>query len=235
MRVDGNALASATGFVAISSRGATLVTARHNLTGRNDKTGRLLSPTGAEPDEVVVTCLEASQGGRFHSVHAPLIGSTGRLWVEHPFLGEAADLAALPLSNVGHARFFPYDLLEPEPAMLYGPAEPVSVVGFPFDISVAGSVAVWVTGFVASDPDIDVDGLPTFLIDCRSRPGQSGSPVITHKSGAIAYQDGSIAMNFETDTNFLGLYSGRIHPDSDIGVVWKRTAVKQLVESIPAT
>lgn len=29
---------------------------------------------------------------------------------------------------------------------------------------------------------------------------------------------------------FIGVYSGRLHKDSDIGVVWKRDAVREVVE-----
>ncbi|MEJ7760702.1 MAG: hypothetical protein WKF55_14045 [Gemmatimonadaceae bacterium] len=128
---------------------------------------------------------------------------------------------------------YPYDLTEPSPAMAYGPAEPVSVVGFPFDLSVSGSVAIWATGFVASEPEIDVDDLPIFLIDCRTRQGQSGSPVIIHKTGAVAYQGGMVGVGTSTHTYLLGMYSGRINKQSDIGIVWKRAALRELVDSLP--
>jgi len=34
-----------------------------------------------------------------------------------------------------------------------------------------------------------------------------------------------------TMTRFLGIYSGRIHAESDIGTVWKASAVAEIVES----
>ena len=33
-------------------------------------------------------------------------------------------------------------------------------------------------------------------------------------------------------TKFAGIYSGRIHKDSDIGMVWKRSAILELIEAI---
>ncbi len=33
-------------------------------------------------------------------------------------------------------------------------------------------------------------------------------------------------------SNFLGIYSGRLSEDSDIGMVWKATAIRELLESI---
>jgi hypothetical protein len=35
-------------------------------------------------------------------------------------------------------------------------------------------------------------------------------------------------------TRFLGIYSGRINKDSDIGIVWKAEAIRELIESVPA-
>lgn len=113
------------------------------------------------------------------------------------------------------------------------PAESISVVGFPFGLQAGGSLAVWATGFVASEPQIDFNNLPVFLIDCRTRPGQSGSAVIIHRNGgSVAMQDGSSAIFSGPVTKFQGVYSGRINDQSDLGIVWKATAVAELVNSI---
>ena len=52
----------------------------------------------------------------------------------------------------------------------------LQVIGYPYG-QVGGPFPIWSKGFIASEPDLDIAGLPVFLIDCRSRPGQSGSPV----------------------------------------------------------
>jgi hypothetical protein len=92
---------------------------------------------------------------------------------------------------------------------------------------------VWATGFVASELGIDFNNLPRFLIDCRARHGQSGSAVIAHRSGgANAMQDGSTQVFAGTMTRFLGVYSGRINEQSDLGVVWKAGAVAEVVDNI---
>lgn len=44
--------------------------------------------------------------------------------------------------------------------------------------------------------------------------------------------DGSSAFFNGPVTRFLGVYSGRINPESDIGIVWKATALAQLVSAI---
>jgi hypothetical protein len=153
-------------------------------------------------------------------------------WLEHPKLGDRADFVALPLADLADVELYPYDLLG-GPAVAMNPAEPISVVGFPFGLQAGGSLAVWATGFVASEPLIDFRGLPIFLVDCRTRPGQSGSAVILHRNGgSVAMQDGSTAMFTGPVTKFQGIYSGRINEESDLGLVWKAAAVAELIDSI---
>lgn len=33
-------------------------------------------------------------------------------------------------------------------------------------------------------------------------------------------------------SKFIGIYSGRINPESDIGIVWKASAIQQLAQSL---
>jgi hypothetical protein len=74
---------------------------------------------------------------------------------------------------------------------------------------------------------------PTFLIDCRSRQGQSGSAVISHRNGgSVAMTDGSTSIFGGPVTRFLGIYSGRVNAESDLGIVWKASAIAELVASI---
>lgn len=74
-----------------------------------------------------------------------------------------------------------------------------------------------------------------FLIDCRTREGQSGSAVIAYRSaGVVSEKIGTLTVHEEPVTRFLGIYSGRINRDSDIGIVWKAKAIRELIESVPA-
>ena len=41
----------------------------------------------------------------------------------------------------------------------FGPADTVSVVGFPFGMTAGGAFGVWATGFLPSEPDVDYNGL----------------------------------------------------------------------------
>ena len=81
--------------------------------------------------------------------------------------------------------------------------------------------------------DIDFRDLPVFLIDSRTRPGQAGSAVIAYRSGgSVAMTGGATAMFGGPASRFLGIYSGRINDQSDLGLVWKATALRDLVDSL---
>ncbi|MFT2214699.1 hypothetical protein ACLJYM_22860 [Rhizobium giardinii] len=65
---------------------------------------------------------------------------------------------------------------------------------------------------------MDYNDLPQFLVDCRTRPGQSGSPVVAVRNGMIHRKNGNIEMGGYA-SELLGIYSGRISENSDIGIV----------------
>lgn len=234
MRVDGTPLATGTGFVLLAPMaGPVLITNRHNVTGRSQDTGRPLSTTGGLPNEVVIVHNRKNALGQWVERVETLYSGTDPRWHEHPTLGSKADFVALPLHSLNDVDLYPYDLEDAGPDILIGPADTVSVVGFPFAITAGGAFAVWATGFLASEPDIDYAGLPVQLIDCRSRRGQSGSPVIAYRAaGPVACKDG-VTANFPVPVlKLIGVYSGRINAESDLGIVWKHSAVAELVRTL---
>ncbi len=225
-------LSTGTSFVCLSSKGPVLLTNWHNVSGRHPQTKKPLSATAAIPDSIRIVHNRAGQLGHWLLKTEALYSNGCPLWIEHPTLGDNADFVALPLTDLVDVELYPYDLLG-GPTIAIQPAEPISVVGFPFGLQAGGSLAVWATGFVASEPQIDFNDLPLFLVDCRTRPGQSGSAVISHRNGgAVSMEDGSTAIFTGPVTKFRGIYSGRINDQSDLGLVWKTSAIAHLVESI---
>lgn len=90
-------------------------------------------------------------------------------------------------------------------------SDPVFVVGFPAAFgSHAADPLVWTNGTVASDPHSQWDG-PRFVIDSRTREGQSGSPVITYDRASRGLPE---------RYQLVGIYSGRVDQKEDIGSVW---------------
>lgn len=230
MRFNGQTLSSGTGFVAKMGSEYYLVTNRHNVTGRHQETGALLSPTKGIPNQVAVLHNVEGKLGSWEWRVESLYENDEPSWYEHPSFGPKTDIVCLKLTDLNGVQLFAYDLFQDGPGFLIGPAETVSVIGFPFGLSGGGGLGIWATGFIATEPQVDFKDLPLFLIDCRSRPGQSGSPVVISKNGgAVAYQNGSVSVGSEPQNELLGIYSGRINTQSDLGMVWKVSAIRELV------
>lgn len=231
---NGQDLGTGTGFVVQHDHDSYLITNFHVAAGRDPRTGQPLHPSGAVPELLRVVYLLPPAADRltWEPRDEPVLdASTGdALWLEHPQHGRGVDVVALKLGNALGAELHPYDLTGAAPALKIGPADGISVIGFPFSVTGGGAFAIWTRGFIASEPDIDLDDLPCFLIDARTRPGQSGSPVIAYSSGGMTpMADGSTAIFGGPVVNLLGVYSGRINEQSDLGRVWKVAAVREIL------
>ncbi len=221
-----------TGFVIDSRRGPLLISARHVFTGRHQDSSLPLHSACGIPNRILVWLIHGPQLGSWQACEQPILTASEQpLWIEHPTFGALADVAALPLHVPDSVRVKPYDLGVPQVQLRIGPADVVSVVGFPFGLSAGGRFAIWVTGFVASDIGLNYGEYPRFLIDCRSRPGQSGSPVVARREGTYNTTQG-VMVGAGQVTELLGVYSGRVNEESDLGFVWKLSVLRELVDAL---
>lgn len=236
-------LSSGTAFLAANTRAShcALITNRHNVTGRHQDTSECLDKKyAAVPDAIVIhfhknTHDQSKIGEEWKRVRLPLYREDGSpYWIEHPVLGERADVIALNLNWGDDVCRLPYymesDLDNVNLAI--DPAEPLSVIGFPFGISSQGKLPVWATGFLAQELSLIEPENPVFLIDCRTRQGQSGSPVIAYRpTGYRHFKDGKV--HFTQSGNvvweFLGIYSGRVNSQSDLGRVWHVRVIRDVL------
>ncbi len=233
---NGQPLASATGFIVQSRYGPLLLTNRHVLTGRHQNTGEPLTPQGLAPTEVVIIHNRKDAVGQWLARMEPLFDGPVKRWFEHPSLGDRMDVAALRLTSLQDVSVFPYDIAEPAAgsSLMLGPTDPVSIIGFPFGHVEGGDMLPsWAAGFLASEPVQNFAGLPIQLVDCRSTSGQSGAPVIAFRSGGEQLMEDGNWVSFDGPVmRFVGLYGGRVSANSDLGVVWKASAIRELVESV---
>ncbi|WP_205623878.1 hypothetical protein [Pseudoalteromonas rubra] len=213
-----------------------LITNRHNVTGRHQETGQCLSKTLGIPDNIVVHFHRSgSQIGEWIKVKLPLYrDDDSPFWIEHPTFGASADVVALNVKWGSDVLCLPYyiDLDTDRVGMVINPAETVSVIGFPFGLSTSGKLPVWSTGFLAQELSLVTEDKPEFLIDCRSRQGQSGSPVIAYRVSNYRVVNGdkiTTRVSPQIAWEFLGIYSGRINPESDLGKVWHVSILKELL------
>ena len=233
-------LSSATGFLLARDQlsHCAFVTNRHVVTGRHQETSECLSKNAAIPDSVVIYFHKEGSAHRdWLPIRLPLYRPDGsKYWIEHPSLGEQADVVALNLSWGKDVSKYPYYLdMELDAIQLaLSPADPISVIGFPFGLSSFGRFPIWATGFLAQDLDLIVPERPVFLVDCRTRHGQSGSPVIAFRnSGVRVRKEGRIVVTLtpEPKWEFLGIYSGRVNSESDLGSVWHVRALGELLDA----
>lgn len=233
MSVNGIDLGSGTAFVVQNDGRDYLITNWHNLAGRNPETGQAMSSTGGLPNEVIILHHDKKALGTFCWKKYSLNDADGRpLWLEHP-LGNKIDVVALPIVVPADVMIYPMDLRLAHEDMLVGPAMSVSVIGYPFGMSAGGLHPIWKTGHLASDPDVDfVSGIPAFLIDATTRGGMSGSPVVLRTYGTRLSTNGAVAMNGNgVFTKFLGVYSGRIRDDSELGRVWRPVVIDEILQA----
>ena len=231
-------LASGTCFFAMSSDGPVLVTNRHNFTGRNNITGKTLHKQCAIPNHAVVT-LHGPKEVHYHIDLVDHENPDAPSWVEHPTLGAKADIVALPVKEVtniiGETNSVSLDAVSSQRSWhRWDVGSELQVIRYPFG-QIGGPFPIWSKGFIASEPDVDIASLPIFLIDCKTRAGQSGSPVWARfRKGDVVTHKGKDYQAKKIMNHFLGTYSGRLRRDSDLGLVWKRNCIEELVNHATA-
>lgn len=228
-------VSNATGFITSTTSDHFLITNRHVVTGRDQNTDKCLSKNAAIPNKLAIFHNKKDHLGQWIKHIEPLVDENdNELWFEHPVLGKSADIIALKITQHDDVEFIEHSLGLNDPKIAYQVTDKVSVVGFPFGIKTADGLAVWATGTVATEPEIDHGNSPVFLIDCRSREGQSGSPVLAYRSASetVLLENNSMIANGQPMSRFLGVYCGRVNKNSDLGVVWKSKALIELVESV---
>ena len=153
------------------------------------------------------------------------------------------------MDNRIYYQYVPYDILaafnEPELSI----AENVYFVGYPdgkYDQS--NNLPLMRTGMIASSPKFDFNGKPQFVIDAQVFPGSSGSPVYIDltfenmRNGRIVIGErkvkllGIVAQTMIRNNELLAIPSSTNYVTQEVlglGIVFKATAIKELVDSIP--
>ncbi|TAM50812.1 MAG: serine protease [Nevskiaceae bacterium] len=239
-------LSSGTAFLVANDQSShcTLITNRHNVTGRHQETDECLDKKYcATPNNIKIYFHKHPLDlGEWHCVKLPLYNEDrSQRWIEHPRFGASTDVVALNLKWGNDVQKFPYYLKTDldRAKLVVRPAEPISVIGFPFGLSSTGHFPIWATGFMAQELGIVTPDNPTFLIDCRTRQGQSGSPVIAYRANTFTYinDSGKVSTNMAPGVvkwEFLGIYSGRVNSESDLGRVWHVSAIEEVLTAAEA-
>lgn len=226
-------LSTATGFLWLHRNRPYLVTNWHNLSGRNAVTGKCLDEKfGGVPDRIKIK-INLANSRPLQGISLLNNSNGNPIWLEHPEFGNSVDVACLPLSGL---------ILRPNMALNTFPlmrlsftiSTEVFILGYPLNLSVANT-PIWKRASVASEPAIDIDGLPKFYVDTASQKGMSGSPVIFRvQPGGMAPQPGGdFTMHTGPVTEFVGIYSGRVSTvsplDAQLGIIWKPRVIEEIM------
>ena len=227
------AVSTGTGFIVNVEGVNLLITNYHVLSGRHPQTGHQLESCFAIPDRVLIPVLRNDTPNlSWYPIVQMLISFGKNTWLEHPEFGHSFDVVALPIQIPSNCIAPAYDISEqPDIALHLG--SNVSIVGFPEGMSGSGITAIWKTGAIASEPELDIEENNFFWIDANTRRGMSGSPVIARRFGTVQMRDGSNVVTQGTVDRILGVYAGRAleAPDMTLGRVWKWEEVKKLIKS----
>ncbi len=239
-------LATATGFLVNQDDQIFLITNRHVVTGKDNFTGEWLDKDNNVPP-LSLTIFHHRRGDLHSWIEVPedLYDDDGEpRWLEHSNRGGEVDVVALPLTDTSLIDVFAYlpwtgplqptlPFLDPMLAgnpIVIGVGDQVRVVGFPFSHRGWGGTGIWTTGTIATELELDWEDTPAFLVDARTRRGQSGSPVIFYsRGGNVILADGRVALASGVIEVFLGVYSGRVNAESDLGIVWKPGIVAEII------
>ncbi|MEZ5987410.1 MAG: hypothetical protein R3B94_15805 [Hyphomonas sp.] len=224
------------------------LTARHNLTGRHWTTGETLHSTGRCPHSISINVPiveDIDHGARFgfKETIVELERDYRPIWNELTVESGICDLGTIFLDREWEAGFIDrwkhehdqsgnfkvgcindYEPWQTTVEREHKVGSSAFVLGFPLSLTAGGpNRPIWRGGSIATEPRADFEGWPTFLVDVAGRKGLSGAPVL------VVGQDGS--------TTFAGIYSGRVlseEDNSDLGYVWKCSAIHDLFRTVVA-
>lgn len=221
-------LATATGFVVQEGQTNYLITNWHVLMGRHPATNKATHPTGAIPTHILIWHNGPKLGTWVRSVESLYDEKGKRRWLEHK-QGQKVDVVALPLQDSNKdLKIYPLDMSMAEHDMQIYVSMNVSIIGYPLGFAGPGLLPIWKTGHIASEPDLDYNNEPLFLIDATTRGGMSGSPVVARQAGGYLTRGGDKVFTTGIATRFLGIYSGRLPGDSEIGRVWRPKLISEI-------
>jgi len=230
-------LADATCFFTTRNTNQFLVTNWHVFSGRNSHTGQSINKNGAVPNRASIPIHKKNMLGSWApSVEFRLTDALDNpLWLQHS-RGQEIDLACLKIDSLPDG-LIAYDVISENNAddMIVSVSTEVFIVGFPTGMPRQEILPIWKRGSIASEPDLDFDGLPYVLVDTATREGMSGSPVYARTRGGYAASNGVYKMGGGTNTKFVGIYSGRHGSSEEISVqlgrVWKSAALEEMLSN----
>lgn len=227
-----------------------LVTNYHVLTGS--------SPSDKKPpigDNIIFFChKDDTRPGEIKQIRFPLFTKKNDpIWIPNKELPDA-DVAIIPLPSgiLSDCKVFGISEEWARGNILVRPSSTITLIGYPYGYyDKVNSLPIWKTGSVASEPKIDFEGKPLFVVDISAFPGMSGSPVFAIAYGTYEMEEGGTMVG--GIRKFLGIYAsmqmikekkyleqiesgkqpGIVLAESlELGHVWKSQLIINMVKAI---
>jgi hypothetical protein len=235
-------LGCATGFFVEHKGRLFLVTNWHVVSGRHFQTGkpmdeqkatlpdrlRYLAPCkGHDGEWMEAECLLYKDANDTRAPEAPV-------WFEHGAHGHKIDVVAIPITLPDGATAHTIDRVNTVPKLLLSISRDVFVLGYPRGIDGGRGFPIWKRASIATEPEIQLDGLPKMLIDTATREGMSGAPVIAIADGDFDVEGQPAAYRKPGRVyRFVGVYSGRLgrgEMEAQLGIVWRERALSEILD-----
>lgn len=183
-----------------------LVTNYHVVTGSSPAEKKL--PMG---DNIEFQFHKSEENiGDTKSVSLPLYNKECKpIWITSKNTPQAdmVVIPILPTSLYDGCVFNSITEKDAEESLRVRPTSSVTLIGYPYGFyDKKNALPIYKTGSVASEPNIDFEGNPLFLIDISAFPGMSGSPAFAIAYGTFEHANGD-SMFFGRVEQFLGIYS----------------------------
>jgi len=215
-----------------------LVTNYHVVTGHSP--GSTLPRQG---DRVVFYIhKEQNEPSEVKQVVLPLYSTAGTPLWEQSTEHLDADVILLPLPKAAFEGIAMFVFIDDHTRtdIRIRPTSGATLVGYPYGFSdTTNRLPVWKTGHVASEPQVDFQGKPAFLVDVSAFPGMSGSPVLAVANGV--YEDEREVMRTGRVVRLLGVFSampvmrsqtpGQSDISLQLGYVWKASLIADLARA----
>ncbi|WP_284762118.1 trypsin-like peptidase domain-containing protein [Arthrobacter sp. efr-133-R2A-63] len=125
----------------------------------------------------------------------------------------------------------PQSIRDSQGQLMVRPTDRVYVLGYPASTTdYSPTMPIWTAGSVANE--VNSGREERFLIDSRTRKGQSGSPVISYRRETYVDGNGGLDGTLPEEGRLLGVYSGRTDDESDIGSVWWGSEIEHIHKRI---
>lgn len=230
-----------TGFFYERNGRTFLVTNWHVVTGRHFATLKPLSEKGTLPDRL--TFLVACRGdvGEWIEASQHLYSDADReeqpqepVWLEHAHHRHKVDVVAIPIDVPEGGVVQTIGCVNTARSMLLSVSREVFVLGYPLGIHGGRGFPIWKRASIATEPALQLDGLPKMLIDTATRQGMSGAPVIALADFEFNVEGQRPAYRAPGRVyRFVGVYSGRLGSDemaAQLGIVWKAEVIDHIID-----